>query len=93
MPENLPKLDAQFLADAAKKSYKEMTLAILHRFGIDIEESVLEKAVALYDHFDDANEPTPLVQIENDLFVNELYHGPTRAFKDMALQPFGYILS
>lgn len=93
IPETLPKIDTTFLENASKKSYKEITLDILKLFSIDIEEDVLQKAVALYDGFDDANEPTPLVQIEEDLFVNELYHGPTRAFKDMALQPFGYILS
>ncbi len=93
VPETLPKIDADFLEKASLKHYKEITLDILKRFDIDIEEDVLKDAVALYDGFDDANEPTPLVQIENDLFVNELYHGPTRAFKDMALQPFGYILS
>ena len=93
VPETLPKLDAHFFENAAKKSYKEITLDILNLFQIDIEEEVMQKAVALYDAFDDAHEPTPLVQIEDDLFVNELYHGPTRAFKDMALQPFGCILS
>lgn len=66
-------------------------MSILKRFNIDIEEEIMQKAVSLYDTFDDANDPTPLKQIEDDLFVNELYHGPTRAFKDMALQPFGYI--
>ena len=93
VPETLPKIDALFLENAAKKSYKEITLDILKLFNIDIEEEIMQKAVSLYDTFDNANDPTPLKQIEDDLFVNELYHGPTRAFKDMALQPFGYILS
>ena len=93
VPQTLPRIDNAFLEQASRKSYKEITLDILKLFKIDIEDQVLQKAVALYDHFDDANEPTPLVQIKDDLFVNELYHGPTRAFKDMALQPFGYILS
>jgi len=93
VPETLPRIDTAFLENASKKSYKEITLDILKLFRVDIEEDVLQKAVTLYDGFDDANEPTPLVQIKDDLFVNELYHGPTRAFKDMALQPFGYILS
>ncbi len=93
VPEDLPKIDLEFLQLATKKSYKQITLDILKLFNIDIEKSVLEKAVSLYDNFDDKENPVPLRQIRNDLFVNELYHGPTRAFKDMALQPFGHILS
>ncbi len=33
------------------------------------------------------------MKVKDDLFVSELWHGPTRAFKDMALQPFGIVLS
>ncbi|HIP30065.1 MAG TPA: threonine synthase [Sulfurospirillum arcachonense] len=93
VPENLPKIDLEFLKKATKKSYKQITLDVLELFNIDIEKSVLEEAVSLYDNFDEKENPVPLVQIKNNLFVNELYHGPTRAFKDMALQPFGHILS
>ncbi len=93
VPENLPEIDLEFLQKATQKSYKEITVDILELFKIDIERSVLQEAVNLYDNFDDKNNPAPLKQIKNDLFVNELYHGPTRAFKDMALQPFGHILS
>lgn len=93
VPENLPTIDLAFLENASKKSYKALTIDILKLFAIDIEEDVIAKAVALYDAFDNPNDPAPLVQIKEDLFVNELFHGPTRAFKDMALQPFGHILS
>jgi threonine synthase len=93
VPESLPKIDLEFLQLSTQKSYKQITLDILKLFKIDIEEVVLEDAVSLYDNFDDKENPVPLVQIKNDLFVNELFHGPTRAFKDMALQPFGHILS
>jgi len=93
VPKELPKISLEFLQLATAKSYKDITLDILKLFKIDIEDAVLQEAVSLYDKFDDANNPVPLAQIENDLFVNELYHGPTRAFKDMALQPFGHILS
>lgn len=93
VPEKLPKLPKDFFQKALNKSYKEITLEILKLFQIDIPTEVLQKAIDLYDNFDDTDNPVPLKQIKNDLFVNELYHGPTRAFKDMALQPFGYILS
>ncbi len=93
VPEKLPKIDFDFLQLATKKSFKQITLDVLELFNIDIDKSVLEEAVSLYDNFDNKENPVPLRQIKNDLFVNELYHGPTRAFKDMALQPFGHILS
>ena len=43
--------------------------------------------------FDDPKNPVPVIKVRDDLYVSELYHGPTRAFKDMALQPFGAVLS
>jgi threonine synthase len=54
---------------------------------------VIDRALDLYDQFDDSTNPAPLVKVKDDLYVSELYHGPTRAFKDMALQPFGVLLS
>jgi threonine synthase len=92
-PESLPKLDEKFFAQMAQKNYKELALEVLKLFRTDIDESFLKEALSLYDAFDDKNSPAPLVKVGADLFVNELYHGPTRAFKDMALVPFGYILS
>ncbi len=93
VPEQLPKLDEQFITKHLNSSYKTLALDFLNKCNIDIDNDTLEKALARYDAFDDAANPVPVVQIENDCFVSELYHGPTRAFKDMALQPFGYILS
>ena len=57
--------------------------------GDDISAEVLEATVrdayATFRH----PEVAPLVQIENDLWIQELFHGPTLAFKDLALQVVG----
>ena len=92
-PESLPDLGTDFLADHVDKDYKTLARSILAAFEIDIAPEVISKALDLYDHFDDASNPAPLVKVKDDLYVSELYHGPTRAFKDMALQPFGTVLS
>jgi len=93
VPKTLPLLDKDFISKNYNLSYEELALNVLKMFETDIEDEVLKDALSLYKKFDDKNDTTPLVKIEDDLFVNELYHGPTRAFKDMALQPFGHILS
>jgi len=93
VPEDLPNLDKDFLEGHLSSHYKILALDFLQQFDIDIETEVLEEALKRYDAFDDPSNPVPLAQIEEDCFVSELYHGQTRAFKDMALQPFGYILS
>lgn len=93
VPKELPTLDTEFLEGHLSSHYKTLALDFLEQFGIDIETEVLVEALKRYDAFDDPSNPVPLSQIEEDCFVSELYHGPTRAFKDMALQPFGYVLS
>ena len=92
-PETIPKFTPTFLENQLNQSYKSLTLSILNLFGIDIDSKTLQEALDLYDQFDDATNPVPLVKVSDNVYVSELFHGPTRAFKDMALQPFGYILA
>ena len=92
-PESLPDLGSDFLERHVDKDYKTLARSILSAFEIDISSDVINEALGLYDHFDDPTNPAPLVKVKDDLYVSELYHGPTRAFKDMALQPFGKVLS
>jgi threonine synthase len=93
VPKDIPTLGLSFIAKHLNTSYKELAFDILKSFKIDIDDVTINEALDLYDHFDDPSNPSPVVKIKDDLFVNEQYHGPTRAFKDMALQPFGSILS
>ena len=50
-------------------------------FALDIDQAVIDRALDLYDGFDDPAHPVPVVRVRDDLFVAELYHGPTRAFR------------
>jgi len=93
VPETLPTLGSDFLQKHLHSSYKELAKDMLNRFEIDIDSDVIDEALALYDEFDDGKNPVPVVKVKENLYVSELYHGPTRAFKDMALQPFGIVLS
>lgn len=93
VPESLPTLGEPFLRAHLESDYKTLARAVLDAYELDIEPAVIDEALALYDGFDDPAHPVPVVRVRDDLYVTELYHGPTRAFKDMALQPFGIVLS
>ena len=93
VPQKLPELGIDFLQKHLSSSYKTVAKDMLERFEIDIDPDVIDEALALYDAFDDASNPVPVVKVKENFYVSELYHGPTRAFKDMALQPFGIVLS
>ncbi len=93
VPKELPSLGEAFLTKHLKSSYKELAKDLLTTLAIDIDPLVIDEALSLYDKFDDPSNPVPVVKVRDDLYVSELYHGPTRAFKDMALQPFGVVLS
>ncbi len=92
-PESLPCLGENFLNAHLNSDYKTLARAVLTAFEIDIDADIIDKALSLYDAFDDPTNPVPVVKVKDDLYVSELWHGPTRAFKDMALQPFGTVLS
>lgn len=92
-PESIPELGSDFLKKHINSSYKILAKEIITAFDIDIDSAVIDEALNLYDKFDDKTNPVPVVKVKEDLYVSELYHGPTRAFKDMALQPFGLVLS
>lgn len=93
VPESLPDLGSDFLQRHISSDYKTLAKSILKAFEIDIEDHDIDIALDLYDSFDDPKNPVPVVKVKDDLYISELYHGATRAFKDMALQPFGIILS
>ncbi|MCK4833328.1 MAG: threonine synthase, partial [Gammaproteobacteria bacterium] len=92
-PTSLPDLGEAFFKTHLDSNYKTLARAVLTAFEIDIDTKIIDKALSLYDAFDDPENPVPVVKVKDDLYVSELWHGPTRAFKDMALQPFGTVLS
>ena len=85
VPESLPELGEPFLRAHLDSDYKALARAVLDAFEPDVEQAVIDRALDLYDGFDDPAHPVPVVQVGDDLFVTELYHGPTRAFKDLSL--------
>ncbi|UCB54937.1 MAG: threonine synthase [Thiotrichales bacterium] len=92
-PQSLPELNEAFLNAHLSADYKTLARSMLDAFDVDIDNPIIDRALELYDGFDDPSNPVPVVRVSEDLYVSELYHGPTRAFKDMALQPFGIVLS
>jgi threonine synthase len=93
VPEHLPNLGKAFLQAHQNSDYKTLAKAVLGAYALDVPDDVIDTALDCYQGFDDPNNPVPIVKVRNDLYISELYHGPTRAFKDMALQPFGIVLS
>ncbi len=90
LPESWPRFSREELAALAGCSYAETATRLLRPFVDDcFEEAELgelcEKAYAGFDHAATA----PLVQLAADDWLLELFHGPTLAFKDFALQLLG----
>lgn len=88
VPELLPRIDG-FLKDWESLDYPALCEAFFRLFATDMESSVLHACVQdAYSRFDDKR-IAPLVTLEPGLHVLELFHGPTLAFKDFALQLLG----
>ena len=87
VPRILPQLDLGEIAGFAELSYSQLAATIYRRFGVDLPMPVVEELMneSYGDNFDNAL-VAPVVKVGDGNFVLELWHGPTSAFKDMALQ-------
>ncbi len=87
MPEAWPRLANADIAAFAGRPYADVAAAILQRFAGEAlgDAEALELAGAAYAGF--AHEDVaPLRRLGSDLWLLELFHGPTLAFKDVAMQ-------
>jgi threonine synthase len=87
VPQSWPEIDAAELTTAAKGDYGVLTEKLLTLFGVDVLGAEAVKAAAAKTKAAFLrNGETPLTQVEDNLWILELWHGPTLAFKDMAMQ-------
>jgi threonine synthase len=87
VPERWPTIDRATVGNLAGKPYAEVAVEVIRPFvGDGIAEADLARmAREAYGSF---RHPAvaPLTQLDPSLFVLELFHGPTLAFKDLAMQ-------
>jgi threonine synthase len=87
VPEVWPRLDHDTISGFAGRPYAEVALEILRAFaGDSVTEADLARMVR--EAYGSFRHPavTPLTQIGANTFLLELFHGPTLAFKDLAMQ-------
>jgi threonine synthase len=88
LPEQVPVIEKETLDHWRTLSYPQLAIEVISLFSDDIPKdrlsSLIERSYATFTH----PQVTPLVR-HGDLYILELFHGPTLAFKDIALQFLG----
>ena len=90
VPEQWPEFSADEIAAFADLPYTELALRVIRPFvGGAIDDGALAGIIdAAYSRFD-APGIAPIKEIGDNEYLLELFHGPTLAFKDMAMQVLG----
>lgn len=92
VPETFPKVSEEEFEKMLSMNYPERAAFVLHKYLDEYDyDGLLEAAKAAYAKFD-GDDPAPLVRIDEGKYILELFHGPTCAFKDMALTLLPYLL-
>ncbi|KAI9478550.1 MAG: threonine synthase [Benjaminiella poitrasii] len=91
IPQSIPQLPANWRQEWANYSFQQLAVEILSMFIEESEipredlKSLVEKSYSTFR----AKDVTPVAKVHDGLYVLELFHGPTFAFKDVALQFVG----
>lgn len=92
VPDNIPQLD---FAKYKNASYAKLAYAVISPFITDGSippetlRAIIEESYASFRH----KEVAPLKKLHDETYLLELFHGPTLAFKDFALQFLGRLLA
>ena len=89
VPEQNVRFDSLALAEMCEMDYKTLAAHIFRRYATDFTDGEIEycvdRAYGSGSRFD-GPDPAPVTHLNGTLSVLELWHGPTAAFKDLALQ-------
>ena len=95
VPEHIPVISAEAIQAMVGKSYREIAGQIFKLFLTDYSTQEIEECIgaAYNDENFDSPDMAPLHKLAENTYILELWHGPTAAFKDMALQIMPHFLS
>lgn len=92
VPESFPAISLDDLSDLAELDYHERSAYVMSKFLTEFTyEELKEYTEKAYDKFD--GYPAPLTKVDEGIYLMELWHGPTYAFKDIALTVLPYLLT
>ncbi len=90
LPRTVPRVGSDTYSEWKGLSYPELAFEIMSRFIDDIPEAELRDIITRSYATFDTDKVIPIVH-QGPLHIMELFHGPTLAFKDVALQFLGNI--
>ncbi len=95
VPESIPSISLDEIEQMADMTYNERAYAILRRFLTDYTEEELMDCVnnAYTKEKFETSSIAPVYKLNSSQYFLELWHGPTCAFKDMALQILPHFLT
>lgn len=93
VPESFPQISLEEIGKMSEMTYAERSAFVMSRYLDEFSfEELLEIANRAYSRFDE-EDACPLTKIEDALYILELWHGPTYAFKDVALTVLPQLIS
>ena len=95
VPDFIPQLENDFVSTMGNMNYQQRAVKILSRYLTDFTVSEITDSV--YHAYNEARFDNaaiaPLAKLTDGVFIQELWHGPTSAFKDMALQILPHLMT